>query len=183
MANTATDNQSTGAWPQLSSGPLIAGGVLIGIGAVVALVGASWYLLVNVRDSKTGRAFFAVRGSEMAAVSLGIDVTRYKLLAFILSAGLSGLAGSVKSLVFQLASLTDVQWTMSGEVVLMTLVGGLGTIFGPVVGSLVVTAMENYLAQFGQWVTVTQGAIFVICVLAFRRGLFGELSRILKRPL
>src|SRR5207237_907297 len=99
-----------------------------------------------------------------------------KLLAFILSAGLSGLAGSLKSLVFQLASLTDVQWTMSGEVVLMTLVGGLGTTLGPVVGAFFLTAMQHYLAQLGSWVTVVQGVIFVFCVLVFRRGIVGVIA-------
>jgi branched-chain amino acid transport system permease protein len=94
----------------------------------------------------------------------------------VLSATLAGLAGSLKALVFQLASLTDVHWTMSGEVVLMTLVGGLGTIFGPIVGAFLIVAMENYLAPFGQWVLVIQGAVFVICVLAFRRGIVGELA-------
>ena len=94
----------------------------------------------------------------------------------MLSATLAGLAGSLKALVFQLASLTDVHWTMSGEVVLMTLVGGLGTIFGPIVGAFLIVAMENYLAPFGQWVLVIQGAVFVICVLAFRRGIVGELA-------
>jgi branched-chain amino acid transport system permease protein len=94
----------------------------------------------------------------------------------VLSATLAGLAGSLKALVFQLASLTDVHWTMSGEVVLMTLVGGLGTVFGPVVGAFLIVAMENYLAPFGQWVLVIQGAVFVICVLAFRRGIVGELA-------
>jgi branched-chain amino acid transport system permease protein len=94
----------------------------------------------------------------------------------VLSAALAGLAGSLKALVFQLASLTDVHWTMSGEVVLMTLVGGLGTIFGPIVGAFLIVAMENYLAPFGQWVLVIQGAVFVICVLAFRRGIVGELA-------
>ena len=94
----------------------------------------------------------------------------------MLSAALAGLAGSLKALVFQLASLTDVHWTMSGEVVLMTLVGGLGTIFGPIVGAFLIVAMENYLAPFGQWVLVIQGAVFVICVLAFRRGIVGELA-------
>lgn len=97
-------------------------------------------------------------------------------MAFVLSATLAGLAGSLKALVFQLASLTDVHWTMSGEVVLMTLVGGLGTVFGPVVGAFLIVAMENYLAPFGQWVLVIQGAVFVICVLAFRRGIVGELA-------
>ena len=107
----------------------------------------------------------------------------YKLIAFVLSATLSGLAGGTKALVFQLASLTDVHWTMSGEVVLMTLLGGLGTVFGPVVGAFIVVTLENYLAQLGAWVTVVQGAIFVVCVLTFRRGIVGELGNILKKPL
>ena len=86
----------------------------------------------------------------------------------------------MKALVFQLASLTDVHWTMSGDVVLMTLLGGLGTVFGPVVGAFLVIAMQNYLAPFGQWVLVIQGAIFVVCVLAFRRGIVGELAQVLR---
>jgi branched-chain amino acid transport system permease protein len=107
----------------------------------------------------------------------------YKLVAFILSGTFAGMAGGLKSLVFQLASLTDVHWSMSGEVVLMTLVGGLGTLFGPVVGAAVIVTMQNYLAQLGAWVTVVQGVIFVVCVLAFRRGIIGELSNWLKKPL
>ena len=101
----------------------------------------------------------------------------------MLSATLAGLAGATKALVFQLASLTDVHWTMSGEVVLMTLLGGLGTIFGPVVGAAIIITMQNYLAQLGAWVTVVQGVIFVICVLAFRRGVIGEIGNWLKKPL
>ncbi len=96
---------------------------------------------------------------------------------------MSGLAGGTKAIVFQLASLTDVHWTMSGEVVLMTLLGGLGTVFGPVAGAAIIISMQNYLAQLGGWVTVVQGAIFVACVLTFRRGVIGELARLLKRPL
>jgi len=92
-------------------------------------------------------------------------------------------AGSTKAIVFQLASLTDVHWTMSGEIVLMTLVGGLGTIFGPVVGAFVIIAMQQYLAGFGQWVTVIQGSIFVICVLTFRRGVIGEIAHYFRRSL
>jgi branched-chain amino acid transport system permease protein len=125
----------------------------------------------------------AIRENESRAISLGYDVDKYKLLAFVLSAGLAGLAGATKSLVFQLASLTDVHWSMSGEVVLMTLLGGLGTIFGPVVGAAIIITMENYLAQLGAWVTVVQGAIFVACVLAFRRGVIGEIANWLKKPL
>jgi branched-chain amino acid transport system permease protein len=113
-------------------------------------------------------------------VSLGFRTERYKLLAFILSATLSGLAGSMKALVFQLASLTDVHWTMSGDVLLMTLLGGLGTMLGPVVGAFAVVGMQNYLAPFGQWVLVIQGAIFVVCVLLFRRGIVGELAHLLR---
>jgi branched-chain amino acid transport system permease protein len=98
----------------------------------------------------------------------------------VLSATFAGLAGATKAIVFQLASLTDVDWPMSGEVVLMTLVGGLGTAFGPVVGAFIVIAMQNYLAQIGQWVLVVQGTIFVICVLLFRRGVIGELAHRLR---
>ena len=124
----------------------------------------------------------AIRENEPRAISLGYDIERYKLLAFVLSATLAGLAGATKALVFQLASLTDVHWTMSGEVVLMTLLGGLGTIFGPVVGALIIIAMENYLAQLGAWVTIVQGAIFVVCVLTFRRGVVGEIAHFIKKP-
>ena len=102
-------------------------------------------------------------------------------MAFILSAALSGLAGSTKALVFQLASLTDVQWQTSGEVVLMTLLGGLGTAVGPVVGAFITVTMENYLAEFGSWITIIEGAIFVLCVLTFRRGVVGEIERLLRR--
>jgi branched-chain amino acid transport system permease protein len=125
----------------------------------------------------------AIRENEPRAVSLGYDTTRYKLLAYVLSATLAGLAGATKDLVFQLASLTDAHWTMSGEVVLMTLVGGLGTIFGPVVGAVILISMENYLAQLGDWLTIAQGTIFVVCVLAFRRGVVGEIGHWLKKPL
>ena len=144
---------------------------------------ASFLLIYRVIHSPFGQVLKAIRENEPRAISLGYDVDRYKLLAFVLSATLSGVAGAVNALVFQLAALNAVYWTMSGEVVLMTLVGGMGTIFGPVVGALVVLAMENYLAQLGAWVTIVQGAIFVICVLTFRRGVIGELGRILKKPL
>ena len=115
-------------------------------------------------------------GYALHAESLGYSADRYKLLAFVLSAMFSGLAGATKAIVFQLASLTDVHWSMSGEVVLMTLLGGLGTVFGPAVGALIIVAMENYLSPFGAWVTIAQGAIFVACVLTFRRGIVGELA-------
>jgi branched-chain amino acid transport system permease protein len=143
---------------------------------VLVVVLAGFFLIFRVINSPFGEVLKAIRENEQRAISLGYNTDRYKLIAFVLSATLAGLAGSVKALVFQLASLTDVHWTMSGEVILMTLVGGLGTIFGPVVGAFVIIAMENYLAPFGQWVLVIQGAIFVICVLIFRRGVVGELA-------
>ena len=141
--------------------------------------GAIWRIV----HSPFGQVLKAIRENEPRALSLGYDTDLYKLVAFILSGTFAGMAGGLKSLVFQLASLTDVHWSMSGEVVLMTLVGGLGTLFGPVVGAAVIVTMQNYLAQLGAWVTVVQGVIFVVCVLAFRRGIIGELSNCLKKPL
>jgi branched-chain amino acid transport system permease protein len=152
-------------------------------GVVLVIFLAGFLLIYRVVHSPFGQVLKAIRENESRAISLGYDTDRYKLLAFVLSAGLSGAAGATKSIVFQLASLTDVYWTMSGEVVLMTLLGGLGTIFGPVVGAAVIITMQNYLAQLGAWVTVVQGVIFVICVLAFRRGIVGELGHWLKKPL
>jgi branched-chain amino acid transport system permease protein len=143
---------------------------------VVVVMLAAFFLIYRIINSPFGEVLKAIRENEQRAISLGYKTDDYKLIAFLLSATLAGLAGSVKALVFQLASLTDVHWTMSGEVVLMTLVGGLGTIFGPIVGAILIVAMENYLAPFGQWVLVIQGAVFVICVLAFRRGIVGELA-------
>ncbi len=137
----------------------------------------------RVVQSPFGQVLKAIRENEERAISLGYDTDRFKHVAFILSATLAGLAGATKAIVFQLASLTDVHWTMSGEVVLMTLLGGLGTLFGPVVGAAVIITMQNYLAQLGAWVTVVQGVIFVICVLAFRRGIVGEIARVLNKPL
>jgi branched-chain amino acid transport system permease protein len=147
---------------------------------VVVVVLAGFLLIYRIINSPFGEVLKAIRENEQRAVSLGYAVDRYKLVAFVLSATLSGLAGSLKALVFQLASLTDVHWTMSGDVLLMTLLGGLGTVFGPVVGAFVVVAMQTYLAPFGQWVLVIQGAVFVICVLAFRRGIVGEIARLLR---
>ena len=143
---------------------------------VLVIFVAAFALIVRIIHSPFGQVLKAIRENEPRAVSLGYDADRYKLLAFVLSATLAGLAGAVKVIVFQLASLTDVHWTMSGEVVLMTLLGGMGTIFGPVAGAFVIVALENYLAGFGEWVTVITGAIFVVCVLAFRRGIVGELA-------
>jgi branched-chain amino acid transport system permease protein len=150
---------------------------------VFAIFVGGFLLVHRVIHSPFGQVLKAIRENEPRALSLGYDVDRYKLLAFVLSAALAGLAGGTKALVFQLASLTDVHWSMSGEVVLMCLVGGLGTVFGPVVGALVIVAMANYLAQLGAWVTVVQGIIFVLCVLAFRRGVVGEIGNWLRKPL
>ena len=150
---------------------------------VLAIFLAGFALVHRIIHSPFGQVLKSIRENEPRAVSLGYKAEQYKLVAFVLSATLSGLAGGTKALVFQLASLTDVHWTMSGEVVLMTLLGGLGTVYGPVVGAVVVITLENYLAQLGAWVTVVQGAIFVACVLTFRRGIVGELGRFFKKPL
>lgn len=151
---------------------------------VVLVVFLLAFLLIHrAVNSPFGEVLKSIRENEPRAISLGYKTDQYKLLAFILSGTLAGLAGAVKVLVAQNASLTDVHWTMSGEVVLMTLVGGLGTSFGPVVGAFVIIAMQQYLAGFGQWVTVIQGAIFVICVLTFRRGIVGEIAHYFKRSL
>lgn len=148
---------------------------------VVAAVFLAGFLLVHrIIHSPYGQVLKSIRENEPRATSLGYRTDDYKLLAFILSATLAGVAGATKSIVFGIATLTDVHWSMSGEVVLMTLVGGLGTIFGPVVGAAVIVTMQNYLAEMGAWVTVIQGVIFVACVLAFRRGLVGELAALLK---
>jgi branched-chain amino acid transport system permease protein len=145
-------------------------------GLVLAVFMGGFLLIHRTIHSPFGQVLKAIRENEPRAVSLGWRTDQYKLLAFVLSAGLSGLAGATKAIVFQLASLTDVHWSMSGEVVLMTLLGGLGTVFGPVVGAFVIVSLQNYLAQLGAWVTVVQGVIFVVCVLTFRRGIVGELS-------
>ncbi len=143
---------------------------------VFAVFLAGFWLIQRTVSSPFGQVLKAIRENEPRAISLGYDVARYKLLAFVLSAFLAGVAGGMKSLVFQLASLTDAHWHMSGEVVLMTLLGGLGTLFGPAVGAFIIVVLENELAdKVGPWVTVIMGAIFVVCVLAFRRGLVGEL--------
>jgi branched-chain amino acid transport system permease protein len=143
---------------------------------VLAVFLIGFAVIVRTINSPFGQVIKAIRENEPRAVSLGYHADYYKLVVFILSAGLSGLSGSLKSLVFQLASLTDIEWTMSGWVVLMTLVGGLGTVFGPVVGAFFLVAMQHYLAQLGSWVTVVQGVIFVFCVLVFRRGVVGLIA-------
>ena len=147
---------------------------------VVVIFLAGFLLIYRVINSPFGEVLKAIRENEARAISLGYKTERYKLVAFVLSAALAGLAGGTKAIVLQIASLTDVNWPMSGEVVLMALVGGLGTVFGPVVGAFVIIAMQNYLAQVGQWVTVIQGIVFVACVLLFRRGIIGELANLLR---
>src|SRR6201993_3878615 len=140
-------------------------------------------LIFRTINSPFGEVLKAIRENEPRAISLGYKTDQYKLLAFILSGTLAGLAGALKVFVAQNASLTDVEVGMSGEIVLMTLGGGLGTIFGPVVGAFIIIAMQQYLASFGQWVQVIQGVIFVACVLLFRRGVIGEIAHFLKRSL
>ncbi len=152
--------------------------------AVVAVIFVAGLLIIfRIVHSPFGQVLRAIRENENRALSLGYRVDRYRLAVFVMSATLAGLAGSTKALVFQLASLTDVHWTMSGEVVLMTLIGGMGTMWGPTVGALVFVALEFYLASIGSWVTVVEGAVFVVCVLAFREGIVGVLARRLHRPL
>ena len=143
---------------------------------VLAIFVASFVGIMRIVSSPFGQVLKMIRENEARTTSLGYDVDRYKLLAFVLSTGLAGLAGSLKTLVMGFASLTDVQWQMSGEVILMSLLGGVGTFFGPVLGAGVVIALQDYLAdKAGAWVNVIIGAIFVVCVLAFRKGIVGEL--------
>ncbi len=143
---------------------------------VATVVVAGFLLIYRIINSPFGEVLKAIRENEPRAISLGYKTERYKLVAFVMSATLAGLAGATKAIAVGLASLSDVQWQMSGEVVLMTLVGGLGTIFGPVVGAAIIVAMQTQLVGFGQWVTIIQGVIFVVCVLLFRRGVVGELA-------
>jgi branched-chain amino acid transport system permease protein len=147
---------------------------------VVGIFVAGFAIIYRAVNSPFGEVLKSIRENEQRATSLGYITDHYKLLAFVLSGTLAGLAGATKVFVAQNASLTDVHWTMSGEVVLMTLVGGLGTMFGPAVGAFVIVAMQQYLAGFGQWVTVIQGVIFVVCVLCFRRGIVGECAALFK---
>ena len=150
---------------------------------VLGIFLAGFALVWRIVHSPFGQVLKAIRENEQRALSLGYDTDRFKLIAFVLSGLVAGMAGGTKALVFQLASLTDVHWTMSGEVVLMTLVGGLGTMFGPVVGAAVIVTMQNYLAQLGSWVTVVQGLIFVVCVMLFRKGVIGEIATLIRKPL
>ena len=145
---------------------------------VLVIFLACFLLIYRIINSPFGEVLKAIRENEPRAISLGYQVDRYKLMAFVLSATFAGVAGATKALVFQLASLTDVDWPMSGEVVLMTLVGGLGTVFGPAVGAFFMVSLENYLTTIGQWVFVVQGVIFVVCVMVFRRGIVGEIAHL-----
>jgi branched-chain amino acid transport system permease protein len=148
---------------------------------VYALFLAGFWIIHRTIHSPFGHVLRAIRENEPRAISLGYDVDRHKLLAFVISAGLSGLAGSMKALVVQSATLSDVHWHRSGSVVLMTLLGGMGTTIGPSVGALLVAALENYLASYGSWIAVLTGGVFIVCVLAFRRGIVGEIHALVKR--
>ena len=143
----------------------------------------AFFFVKRVVYSPFGQVLKSIRENEPRAISLGYDVDRYKRLAFTLSACLAGLAGSLKCLVLQLASLSDVHWHTSGEVVLMTILGGIGTLWGPVVGAAIVVNLNNYLANFGGWSTIILGIIFIVCVLAFRRGIVGEIAHRLNKKL
>jgi branched-chain amino acid transport system permease protein len=165
---------------------------------VLAIAGAGFALIARTIHSPFGQVLKAIKENEPRAISLGYDVDKYKLLAFVLSAALAGLAGSTKTMVLGFATLTDVEWTMSGLVVLMTLVGGLGTVIGPIVGAVIIIALENRLGDFGDWlatltsidwfrslgesVTIVTGLIFVVCVLLFRRGIVGEIIAWFAKP-
>jgi len=148
---------------------------------VYAIFLLGFFVVYRTIHSPFGHVLRSIRENEPRALSLGYDVDRYKLVAFVLSAALSGLAGATKALVFQSETLTDVHWHMSGEVVLMTLLGGMGTVMGPSVGALIVLVLQNYLSGFGSWVTVITGVVFVVGVLAFRRGFVGEAVALAKK--
>ncbi len=149
---------------------------------VLAIFVFGFWLINRTIHSPFGQVLKAIRENEARAISLGYDVAKYKLLAFVLSAGLAGLAGATKTLVFRFATLTDAHWHTSGEVVLMTLLGGMGTVFGPVAGAATIVTLQNELAdKVGSLVTVIMGAIFVFCVLVFRRGIVGELGALYKK--
>lgn len=148
---------------------------------VVGVFVFGFVVIYRTINSPFGQVLKAIRENENRVISLGYRVTHYKIAAFVLSAAFAGLAGGTKAIVFQAATLTDVHWQMSGEVVLMTLVGGVGTILGPVLGASILVMLQNYLASVGSWVTVITGVIFVVCVLAFRRGIVGEIAERLKR--
>lgn len=146
----------------------------------LGVFGLAFLLIVRVVNSPFGQVLKSIRENEPRAISLGYNVDRYKLMAFTLSAGLAGLGGGLKSLVLQLASLSDVFWHMSGEAVLMTILGGIGTLWGPIAGAAIIINLQNYLANLGGWSTIATGAIFMVCVLAFRKGIVGEIAHRLK---
>lgn len=149
---------------------------------VLAMFVLGFALIYRIIHSPFGQVLKSIRENEPRALSLGYNVDRYKLMAFVLSATLAGLAGATKAIAFGIATLTDVSWQMSGEVVLMTLLGGMGTILGPALGAGIIVAMQNYLADLGSWVTIIMGVTFVVCVLVFRRGIVGEIEhRLLKK--
>jgi branched-chain amino acid transport system permease protein len=148
---------------------------------VLAIFIFGFWLIYRTINSPFGQILKSIRENEPRAISLGYDVDKYKLVVFVISAGLSGLAGATKSIVFQLASLTDVHWHMSGEVILMTLLGGMGVVLGPVVGAVTVVTLQHYLAELGSYVTVIMGGIFVLCVLIFRQGIVGELCALFEK--
>lgn len=150
---------------------------------VLAVVFAGLLVIYRIIHSPFGQVLKGIRDNEPRMISLGYRTNRYKLAVFVLSAALAGVAGATKAIVFQLASLTDVYWTMSGEVVLMTLLGGMGTVFGPILGAAVIVTMQNYLATFGDWVTIAQGTIFVVAVMLFREGIVGVIAKWIKKPL
>jgi branched-chain amino acid transport system permease protein len=150
---------------------------------VLAITLGGMLAIYRVIHSPFGQVLKAIRDNEPRAISIGYKVNRYKLAVFVMSATLAGLAGGTKAIVFQLASLTDAHWTMSGEVVLMTLLGGMGTIFGPFVGAAVIVGIQNYFSGLGDWVTVLEGGIFVVSVMLFREGIVGLLAHWLKKPL
>ena len=144
---------------------------------VAVLFMAALLAYYRIIHSPFGRVLRAIRDNEARTISLGYSASSYKLTLFVLSGTLAGFAGAMKCIVFQLASLTDVHWSMSGEVVIMTLVGGMGTIFGPIVGAALLVAMQNYLARFGDWVMIIQGVVLFVCVMTFREGIVGVVAR------
>jgi branched-chain amino acid transport system permease protein len=148
---------------------------------VLALFVGGLFIVHRIVNSHYGEVLLAIRENEPRAISLGYDVSRFKLVAFVLSAAIAGLAGSLKALVLQIASLSDVHWHVSGEVILMTLLGGVGTMLGPVVGGGLVVALQSYLSGAGAWSTVIIGLVFMVCVSAFRRGIVGEVAAWLNR--
>lgn len=150
---------------------------------VLAVATAGCLFIYRVVKSPFGQVLRSIRDNENRAISLGYRVDRYKLIAFVLSAAFSGLAGAMKAIVVQLASLTDISWMTSGDAVLMTLVGGIGTVFGPVIGALVLVLIQDRLAHLGSWVMTIHGVVFVLCILVFPRGIVGGVSRLIKKPL